>query len=491
MARKKELKGINKFGRGLKESIVGFGDGVMQGLTGIDLVKDDYYQTGVGEGLNKFTKAAAPVAAGITAGVLTGNPAVGNAVYQGTNALSDSVESAFDTSQDTGDLYSGIDPMIAEYGAFTGRAKMFNIERGELLVDPKTGDIVKSFESAQYKPHSKDKSKEHRGNFVEIDGDYVIIPKKDATAYKNNSNMRQGIMRNVVNMHKQRMAYGVDANGNMQEYSSLAPQAQAGIMTGFQYDPIFNMYSSGFDDGFTDNSFFNEESVIQGLNYDNKNYVLDTLDPLNKEKTKTEFSAPGLTTGDYIGIGGNLISAIAPLAITKKVGIDKDETNTFAGVTNRAANALSSTLGRSREDALKTLRTTSNLADNQIRNASSNFSTMSARSNAATNNLNQNIAKTALQYDLPLAQGLSGLYAQGDMAYAQAEQDRLQRLDMNRDNYYSNLSRNYSNIGLQTQGAAKTINDSETNKILESMLKDGSAYFYYDKDGKKKIAFKK
>jgi len=516
---------------------VGFTDGLVQGLTGIDIVGDDYYETNLGKGVNKNVSKFAPVAAGLATGIATGNPQAGMAVYQGTKSLGNEAHAE---PEGPIDPYNGINPAVAEDGMPTGDIpKMFNIEKGELIVDPATGDIVEDLDSFKYKPHSKNKKNEHQGNFIELPEGLTIIPKKDADRFRKNPNLRKGIIRNVENLFKERMAFGKDSNGNIQEYNKVL-KAQDGVMTNGSplrlNDPNFMPFNHPYAQDPLTLSMSGSNGMIQGnpnlmppsmsnqlpsayaSDYSDYTDLNTDIQPLGSAKPtitpnfdilkpdpkvmatgnpNLKYNPKGIpstgsfgggndsenlmTPGNYVGLTGALIGGLGPLAVTKKVGIDKDEFNTFGNVSNRAANALSSVLGKSREEAMRTLRSNTNMATNINRNASSNFSTMSARNQSAVNNLNQNVGRTALQYDVPLAQGLSSIYGNADMAYAGADERRLERLDQNRDNYYSNLSSNLTNLGQLTQHTGREMNRTKENQIKLNTLQ--SSDFKANPDG--------
>ena len=164
--------------------------------------------------------------------------------------------------------------------------------------------------------------------------------------------------------------------------------------------------------------------------------------------------------------------------------MDTDETNTMMGVGKSAMSQYASTLGRSREESMRTLRGMDRTNRNNIRNASSNFSSMSARNQASSNLMQQNVGRTGLQYDLPLAQGLSQMNFQADSMERQGELGRQDRLDRNRDNYYSNLSSNLSNLGTMTSSTGQQMNKQRGNEAQLNVLKGMSPYFDVDQFGR-------
>lgn len=71
-------------------------------------------------------------------------------------------------------------------GAMMPEKDLINIEKGEILIDPVTLDVLREYENPnRYKAHQKDPMKEPVGNFTMIEKGKVIIPKKYAERYKN------------------------------------------------------------------------------------------------------------------------------------------------------------------------------------------------------------------------------------------------------------------------------------------------------------------
>jgi hypothetical protein len=63
--------------------------------------------------------------------------------------------------------------------------KMINVERGELMVDPMSMNVVQEFLNPnRFSKHSKNQFMEPNGNFVSVPKDHIIIPKKLAGRYK-------------------------------------------------------------------------------------------------------------------------------------------------------------------------------------------------------------------------------------------------------------------------------------------------------------------
>jgi hypothetical protein len=85
---------------------------------------------------------------------------------------------------------------IAEDGMMVGapeegqqegpQKQMVDIEKGEILIDPVTLDVVRKYDNPnRYKKHAKNTNFEPIGNFTSIEEGQVVIPKKYAGRYKN------------------------------------------------------------------------------------------------------------------------------------------------------------------------------------------------------------------------------------------------------------------------------------------------------------------
>jgi len=533
----KFTKESGKLGRGLIESTVAPID-VATNMLGMDFIDDDFYKTEGGKTIKGFQEKAMPIAAGVATGVLTGDPQLGMSAYSMAN------NNVKQVNQEVAP-----NPYQFEYGGFTGDdmqaniPKLYNIEKGELIVDPNTGDIVEDLDSHKYKPHSKDKKKEHQGNFIEIPDGLTIIPKSKAEVYRKNINLRKGLIRDINNKHADRMLYGRDADGNVQEHNKLVEQAFAGLQTGvpeFGPQPMSNAtgpivdgsqylgfdvqkpfggplefnrnYIHNFDAVYNNDVLYGAEgpqqnipqSLMSGTPQVSKNNLTNFsinnnssiinrgIDSAGKgvsnqglQSSGDDVFDPKMTPGDWLGMAGTAVGGLGPLAVTRARQKNMPvETNYFGNVGDRAANQLSSVLGRGREDALRSLGQQNRGLMNSNRNASSNFSQMSARNQNASNLMQQNIARNTLPYDSALAQGLSGIMMNADMANAQGLTARDERNVANQDAIYTAYADNLANLGNSMQFGAANMNKNVSNRQLAQILRDRGINFTYDSKGK-------
>lgn len=113
----------------------------------------------------------------------------------------------------------------------TGEKVMVNIEKGEILIDPITLEVVREYNNPnRYKPHSKKIADEVIGNFTMIDGGHVVIPKKYAERFKKGDALtRKSITAEILKNQEN--------NPDQNEPRSGVPQARTGY-TPIGDDPI-------------------------------------------------------------------------------------------------------------------------------------------------------------------------------------------------------------------------------------------------------------
>jgi hypothetical protein len=164
-------------------------------------------------------------------------------------------------------------------------------------------------------------------------------------------------------------------------------------------------------------------------------------------------------------------------------GMDKDEVNEYANVEGAAINELSGIHRRGKEDTLNNIKRQANVVSNINRNRSGSFASMLSNEQNIINNTQQSLAEAGLGYDTNEASATSQLRMQGDLQDARGRTQKNVNEDMNKDNYYSNLSDNVSNLGDMTQGFGKNMNQNESNKVKLKMLQEISSDFTMDSKG--------
>lgn len=204
-------------------------------------------------------------------------------------------------------------------------------------------------------------------------------------------------------------------------------------------------------------------------------------------------SASGATTGDYVGMAGNLFNAIAPMINTMRnrkgstpnknyfrdFGRDALDTNTEA----------QDYVAGQRENALTSLRQQTNAAKASNRNNAMSLNTIRALDMAT---------------DLGFGKGLNGIYDAfsqqmmsllgqrsqlentQDQVVMQGEGQRDIADRQDRDSYFSNMAQNLTNFGTNIQGMGKNLNTMQGNKDMTSLMSQLSKYglgFVRDSNG--------
>ena len=107
---------------------------------------------------------------------------------------------------------------------------MVNIEKGELLIDPTTLEVVRDYDNPnRYAAHQKNSMKEPVGNFTMINKGHVVIPKKYAKRFKYGDELaRQSIVAEIL----KNQANDPDAGSR----PAAVPQAAEGMLVGG--DPV-------------------------------------------------------------------------------------------------------------------------------------------------------------------------------------------------------------------------------------------------------------
>ena len=176
---------------------------------------------------------------------------------------------------------------------------------------------------------------------------------------------------------------------------------------------------------------------------------------------------------DILGGAGSAISGFGPLMTTLKAGMDTDEINYFEDIENAAIadqeKALS-VFDDGKESARRIIdrqrRQGINRLDDYVMSAGQRRAGSRALDVAAM----EQMPLSDLRFDTQKSQlynQIAQTRFQGDIADATGATARDDKLDQNRDNYYSNLSENLTNLGTQTQNFAKQMGQKKTNQLQE------------------------
>lgn len=425
-------------------------------------------------------------------------------------------------------------------GGFNINNPLINIEAGELMVDANSGDIIEEYSTDRgFKAHSK--TSEDSRNFVPSVENGVVIPKKYAEQYKSNKDIRTGIIRDVVNKQIDRELYGVDADGNKVQYANIEKDFKKMKSGGFakKYGlggiddkdkvpsvglvdlPGYNNYMYGSPSQFpTDPLMSNLNSIPLIENTNNQIYVPPfqgstmpkdpVMDNINSiplvdkpgtfsTSTANANSLPSYpakpmsestpvdnnlwTLGNTLGLVGAGISAFGPLATTLSNGIDKTEENYFNGVSTRAEGEANDIFRGVERRGVRDIQNADNVSQNLNRNRTTNFGSMLSNAQNINRNTQRSIGDFLSNVGSERAKIMSDFMFRGDMANAQGLTARDERLDQNRDNFYSNLSNNLSNAGDNIQGVGRNLNQHTTNDVQLNILQQISPDFGIDAHG--------
>lgn len=204
-------------------------------------------------------------------------------------------------------------------------------------------------------------------------------------------------------------------------------------------------------------------------------------------------NAAGFTAGDYIGMGGNLFNAIAPIINTRNAArATKPERNRFKGFGREAleANQQAQTYaGKGQANARRNQSALFNSSAIRNRMGARDINTMRALDTVADMNRNKAVGDIDMSYTNQMA----GLLAQQgqlantrDQVVMSGEQARDEREAQNTDNYYSNMAENLTNFGNNIQGLGRNLNTSQGNRDNTALLEQMSEYFDFgrNKNGK-------
>lgn len=201
----------------------------------------------------------------------------------------------------------------------------------------------------------------------------------------------------------------------------------------------------------------------------------------NIEQEKMAYG--GFTGGNIIGAIGTLGSAIAPLLTTQaNKRATQPNRNTFKNLNKDAIATLNKAqplIDKSRQSNLANLRLTKNSAYARNRNAVQSPNVLAALNIATDTSLaaqQADVESVYAQQELSLLPQVAQLESQQAYQQAVGEQQKLLEDKQDIDNYYSNLSQNYANIGMGLQNFARSLNQQEYGNDMLSLIPELSKY---------------
>lgn len=203
------------------------------------------------------------------------------------------------------------------------------------------------------------------------------------------------------------------------------------------------------------------------------------------------------TTGDYIGMAGNLFNAIAPIINTKNARrATRPEINRFQGFGKQALEANAKAQGFAGVQAANAKRELDTATNSAIlRNRLGARSINTARALDTVSDINRNKAANDIyagytnQISNLLGQEAS-LANQRDQIVMAGAQARDEREAQNIDNYYTNMADNLTNFGTNISNIGRNLNVSKANKDNIALLEAMSEYFDFGRDKSGKLVIK-
>jgi hypothetical protein len=190
-----------------------------------------------------------------------------------------------------------------------------------------------------------------------------------------------------------------------------------------------------------------------------------------------------LSTGDYIGLGGNLFNAIAPILNTMNAGANRiPNVNRFQGFGADALEANDQAQGfaaGTRADLMTDIDSDTNAQLQANRNSAQSVNTVRALDIAA--GLGRNKAKVAANSGytaqmLGILGQRSGLENIQDQVVMSGQQQADVANQQDQDNYYSNMADNLVNFGTNIQGVGRSLNVAKANRVDSKLLSQLSKY---------------
>ena len=175
----------------------------------------------------------------------------------------------------------------------------------------------------------------------------------------------------------------------------------------------------------------------------------------------------------WLPAAGAAIKGIGPLATTLKVGQDKDEVNYFKDMEEASIKDIKEGMGvfdKGKEEARRSIERQARQGKMGLQDYVINAQQRRAGSRAYDVAAMEQIPLSDLRFDTAksqLYQDIAKTRLQGDIYDYTGETATDERLDKNRDAYYTALSENLSNLGTEMQGQAKAMNTKEINELRE------------------------
>lgn len=282
------------------------------------------------------------------------------------------------------------------------------------------------------------------------------------------------------------------AGGDNSDGSGAKPKMAYGTppytdKRGTHYDlsSLYGMLPNATADWHTDTPEFDEG--LSDTNPTSPNYgtpvtpLRTTVNKLPTDVDNPELEGNHMTTGDYIGMAGNMFNAIAPIINTNNNrAATKPNINRFKGFGRNALNDNTSAqtyVAGQQADALTDIDTAANSQVMRNRNSATSVNTL--RGLDIATDMAKSKSKTGARDSfsremMSLLGQRAGLDNEKDKVVMSGEQQRDMEDKADTDNYYSNMAQNLVNFGSNAQGLARNMNKASTNKANLNLLANES-----------------
>ena len=221
----------------------------------------------------------------------------------------------------------------------------------------------------------------------------------------------------------------------------------------------------------------------------NTNSTAQTTPTPGKENFMNNLSG-GLTTGDMLGMAGNLYGAFGGLRNTmNQRNATNPEVNHFKDFGQKSLDTIKGQYGfvdDLRSSQLQDVELSRQGTINRNNDSARGINTQRAL-NLATDAQADN---TRGQVQNQFAQQMMGIMGQQagqentmDQARMTGEMQRADNEVKNQDSFYSNLARNIASIGTATALTGKSMNDMKERDTMMNIVKNANPNFYIDSSG--------
>jgi len=283
---------------------------------------------------------------------------------------------------------------------------------------------------------------------------------------------------NLVNTNEKQLQAGTDKYGIVDLYNTLKSSVNYNpILQEPNINPILNNQEESNSNSFVPQPFvLNREQMT-------KDYLkhMGERDKLTNNSFKNPFG--NMTSGNMVGILGNLISTFGPKQNTmrNRAG-DTPNINAYKNYGKKGLQTLDKSkeyIEQQRDENLKDLQLLTNTAIKRNRNSARGINTLRALDLASQQNANQQQSKiynTFSQEMMNILNRQAQMENQQDQVVMRGEESRDLNDRKDRDNYYSQLAQDIASQGQGLQETGYDINKMKQANDITNLLKELSKY---------------